>query len=181
MHWCNLHGHTCEFSCFWRESWDILEKHAIAELSGSTSLVTEKSVGKKKKKTPPKCVYTCLFSHHWSPTPCTILGTIVSLICGIQDSQDVWVHFLLVSWVQLFATPRTAACQASLSNTNSRGFLKIMSIELVTQSNHLILCQPLLLTSVFPSIRVFSNESLLCITWPKYSSVSCSMGLSNEY
>ena len=56
MHWCNLHGHTCEFSCFWRESWDILEKHAIAELSGSTSLVTEKSVGKKKKNSTKMCL-----------------------------------------------------------------------------------------------------------------------------
>ena len=74
----------------------------------------------------------------------------------------------------------TAACQASLSITNSRSLLKLVSIELVMPSNHLILCRPLLLlTSIFPSIRVFSNESVLCIRWPKYWSFSISP--SNEY
>ena len=71
--------------------------------------------------------------------------------------------------VQLFATPWTAACQASLSITNSWSLLKLMSIESVISSNHLILCRHLLLLhSIFPSIRVFSNESVLCIRWPKY-------------
>ena len=71
--------------------------------------------------------------------------------------------------IQLFAIPWTAACQASLSITNSWSLLKLMSIELVMPSNHLILCRPLLLlTSIFPSIRVFSNESALLIRWPKY-------------
>ena len=75
----------------------------------------------------------------------------------------------LLSRVQLFATPWTAACQASLSITNSQSLLKLMSIESMMPSNHLILCCPLLLPpSIFPSIRVFSNESLLCIRWPKY-------------
>ena len=75
----------------------------------------------------------------------------------------------LLSHVRLFATPWTAACQASLSITNSRSLLKLMFIELVMPSNHLILCCPLLLPpSVFPSIRVFSNESALLIRWPKY-------------
>ena len=78
--------------------------------------------------------------------------------------------------------PWTAACQASLSITNSRSLLKLMSIELVMPSNHLILCQPLfLLPSVFPSIRVFSNESVLRIRWPKYWSFSFSIGPSSEY
>ena len=82
----------------------------------------------------------------------------------------------------LFATPRTAACQASLSNTNSRSLLKLMSIELVMLSNHLILCHPLLLPpSIFPSIRVFSNESVLCIRWPKYWSFSFNISPSNEH
>ena len=82
--------------------------------------------------------------------------------------------------VVLFATPWTAAHQASLSITNSRSLLKLMSIELVMTSNHLILCRPLLLLpSVFLSFRVFSNESVLCIKWPKYWSVSISS--SNEY
>ena len=78
-----------------------------------------------------------------------------------------------LSCVQLFATPWTTACQASLSITNSRSLLKLMSIELVMPSNHLILCHPLLLPpSIFPSIRVFSNGSALHIRWPKYWSFS---------
>ena len=90
------------------------------------------------------------------------------------------VHSL--SHVQLFATPQTVARQASLSTTNSRDLLKLVSIESVMPSNHLILCQPLLfLPSIFPSIRVFSNESVLCIRWPKYWSFSFSISPSNEY
>ena len=82
--------------------------------------------------------------------------------------------------VQLFATAWTAACQASLSITKSQSLLKLMSIESVMPSNHLILCHPrLLLPSIFPSIRVFSNESVLRIRWPKYWSFSISP--SNEY
>ena len=72
-----------------------------------------------------------------------------------------------LSHVQLFATPWTVACQASLSITNSRSLLRLMSIELVMPSNHLILCHPLLiLPSIFPSIKVFSSESVLRIRWP---------------
>ena len=74
-----------------------------------------------------------------------------------------------LSWVQLFATPWTAACQTSLSITNSQSSLKLMSIESVMPSNHRILCRPLLLLSlIFPSIRVFPNDSALPIRWPKY-------------
>ena len=88
----------------------------------------------------------------------------------------------LLSHVQLFATPWTAACQASLSITNSRSLLKLMSIKSVMPSNHLILCHPLLLLpSVFLSIRVFSNESVLHIRWPKYWGFSFSISPSNEY
>ena len=79
-----------------------------------------------------------------------------------------------LSRIQLFATPWTAACQASLSITNSLGLLKLMSIELVMPSNHLILCRPFLLPSIFPSIKVFSNESVLRIGWPKDWSFSIS-------
>ena len=79
----------------------------------------------------------------------------------------------LLSCVQLFAIPWTAACQASLSITNSWSLLKLMPIESVMPSNHLILCRPLLLLpSVFPSIRIFSSESVLCFSWPKYWSFS---------
>ena len=88
----------------------------------------------------------------------------------------------LLSHVQLFTTPWTAARQASLSITNSWSLLKFMSIELVMPSNHLILCRPLLLLpSIFPSIRVFSNESVLLIKWPKNWSFSLSISPSNEY
>ena len=88
----------------------------------------------------------------------------------------------LLSGVLLFATPWTAAHQASLSVTNSWSLLKLMSIESVMPSNHLILCHPLLLLcSIFPSIRVFSSESVLCIRWPKYWSFNFSISPSNEY
>ena len=87
-----------------------------------------------------------------------------------------------LSHVQLFATPETAALQASLSITNSQNLLKLMSIESVMPSNHLILCHPLLLLpSIFPSIRVFSSESALLIRWPKYWSFSFNISPSNEY
>ena len=87
-----------------------------------------------------------------------------------------------LSCVQLFATPWTAARQASLSFTNSQSLLKLMSIESVMPSNHLILCHPLLLLpSIFPSIRVFPNESTRRIRWPKYWSFSFSIGPCNEY
>ena len=87
-----------------------------------------------------------------------------------------------LSCVLLFVTPWTAAHQASLSITNSWSLPKSMSIELVMPSNHLILCRPLLLlSSIFPSIRVFSNESTLHIRWPKYWSFSFSISPSNEY
>ena len=89
------------------------------------------------------------------------------------------VHSL--SWVWLFATPWTAAHQASLSITNSQSLLKFNSFELVMPSNHLILCHHLLLPSIFPSIKVFSNESVLCIRCPKYWSFSFSISPSNEY
>ena len=84
--------------------------------------------------------------------------------------------------VRLFATPWTAAHQASLSITNSQSLSKLMSIDLVMPSSHLILCCPvLLLPSIFPSIRVFSKESVLHIRWPKYWSFSFHISSSNEY
>ena len=87
-----------------------------------------------------------------------------------------------LSCVRLFATPWTAACQAFLSITKSQSLLKLISIELVMPSNHLILCCPLLLLpSVFPSIRVFFSESVLQIRWPDYWSFSFIISPSNEY
>ena len=89
---------------------------------------------------------------------------------------------LALSLVRPFVTPWTAACQASLSITNSWSLLKLMTIKSVMPSNHLILCHPLLLLpSIFPSIRVSSNEPVLCIKWPKYWSFSFIISPSNEY
>ena len=91
------------------------------------------------------------------------------------------VQFSSLSCVWLFVTPWTVACQASLSITNSRSLLKLMSTESVMPSNHLILyCPLLLLPSIFPIIRVFSNESVLCIRWPKYWIFSFYISPSNE-
>ena len=94
-------------------------------------------------------------------------------------------HFSSVQWlsgVWLFATPRSAARQASLSITNSQNLLKLRSIESVMPSNHFILCRPLFLPrSIFPSIRIFSNESILRIRWPKYLSFTFSISPSNEF
>ena len=87
-----------------------------------------------------------------------------------------------LSHVQLFLTPWTAACQASLSITNFWSLLKLISTDLVMPSNHLMICHPvLLLHSIIPSIKVFSNESALDIMWPKYWSFSFSISPSNEY
>ena len=86
----------------------------------------------------------------------------------------------MCSCVQLLVNPWTAACQASLPITNSRSLLKLMSIESMMPSNHLILCRPLLQPSVFSSIRGFSNESVLCIRWPKYWSFSFSISPAKE-
>ena len=96
--------------------------------------------------------------------------------------SDILSSVQSLSRVRLFTTPWTAACQASLSITNSWSLPKFMSIESVMPSNCLILCHPLLLLpSVFPSIRVFSNESALCIRWPKYWSFSFNISPSSEH
>ena len=102
---------------------------------------------------------------------------------GSHQSSILYISSVqLLSRVRLFAIPWTAACLASLYITNSRSLLKFMSIELVMPSNYLILyCPLLLLPSIFPSIRVFSNESVLCIRWPKYWSFNFSISPSSEY
>ena len=97
--------------------------------------------------------------------------------------ENVWNYSVqLLSRIRLFVTPGTAACQACLSITNSRSLLTLMSIESLMPSNHSILCCPLLLPpSIFPSIRVFSNESALRIRWPKYWSFSFNISPSSKY
>jgi len=101
----------------------------------------------------------------------------MNLVYCVQFSS-VWS----LSCVRFFVIPWTVACQASLSITNFQSLLKLMSIESVMSSNHLILCHPLLLLpSIFSSIRVFSNESVLHIRWPKYWGFNFSISLSNVY
>ena len=110
----------------------------------------------------------------------------------VESSLYIWIYVWiytvyqfssvqLLSHVQLFVTPWTVACQASLSVTNSQSLHKLMSIDSVMSSNHLILCRPLLPPSIIPSIRVFSNESALPIRWQKYWSFSFNISLSNEH
>ena len=144
--------------------------------------------------TYPFSVCLCVLSCVWlcDPMDCGPPG---SSVHGISQARilewvaisysNIWyVHISVqsLSRVRLFAAPWIAARQASLSITNSQNLLKLMSIEPVVLSNHLILCYPLLHPpSIFPSIRVFSNESVLCIRWPKYWSFSFSISPSNEY
>ena len=111
--------------------------------------------------------------------------TLWNMVYGGEGRQDAkspqFSSVQSLSLVQLFATPWTAAHQSSLSITNSWILLKLMSIELVMPPNHLILCHPLLLLpSIFPNIRVFSNESALCIRWPKYWNFSFNISPSTE-
>ena len=101
---------------------------------------------------------------------------------GPGDYHTQFSSVQLLSRVRLFVTSWTAARQASLSIANSQSLLKLMSVESVMPSNHLILCRPLLLLpSIFPSIRVFSNESVLHIRWPKYWHFRFTISPSNEY
>ena len=132
--------------------------------------------------------YIAVSSLHWSDIKTTRIhsGIPTSMYPpGIAGLAVLWVWFSsvqLLSRVWLFVTPWIAAHQASLSITNSQSAPRPMSIESMMPSNHLILCHSLLLLpSVFPSIRVFSNESALPIRWPKYWSISFSNSPSNEY
>ena len=102
--------------------------------------------------------------------------------CGNYLTRYMVVAVQLLSHVQLCATPRTTASQASLNFTISGSLIKLMSIKLMMLSNHLILCHPrLLLPTIFPSIRVFSSKQALHISWPKYWSFGFSSSPSNEY
>ena len=121
-------------------------------------------------------IFKCFHYFHYSA--CYLFTTFFSAYFSSVQFSSVQ----LLSCVQLFATPWTAARQASLSITNSRNPPKLMSIESVMPSSHLILCHPLfLLPSIPPSIRVFSNQSTLCIRWPKYWSFSFSISPSKEH
>ena len=115
--------------------------------------------------------------------PATQRWLLLTFMCVLY-SRFFFIHIVVVqslSRVQLFVTPWTAACPTSLSFIISQSLLKLISIESVMPSNHLILCHPLLLPAIFPNIRVFSYESVLHIMWPKYWSFSFSIRSSNEY
>ena len=121
----------------------------------------------------------------WNIKERRVLPTSMWKRTWVDTLQYRWVEFSSLqslSRVRLFVTPWIAARQASLSITNSRSLPKLISTELVIPSNHLILCRPLLLLpSIFPSIRVFSNESVLCIRWLKYWSFSFNISPSHEH
>ena len=125
----------------------------------------------KKRNIPPLMTLEQSINKHW-----------LDLALLVLLSADMSLVVRLLSHLWLFATPWTAARQASLSLTISRSLLKLTSIELVMPFSHLILCHPLLLRlSIFPSIRVFCNESALHIRWPKYWSFNFSISPSSEY
>ena len=121
-------------------------------------------------------------SHSWAQSQGTGKRVLSMEIEGVNSLEQPAISVQSLSRVQLFAAPWIAAHEASLSITNSRNLLKLVSITSVMPSNHLILCRSLLLLpSIFPIIRVFSNESTLLIRWPKYWSFSYSISPSNEY
>ena len=123
----------------------------------------------------------CWWRFFWTPRK-VLRSSQAVIFCKVQGKRTTFSSVQSLSHVWLFATPWTAACQASLSITNSQSLLKLMSIELVVPSNHLIPCRPLFLPPlIFSSIRVFSNESVLHIRWPKYWSFSFSVSPSNEH
>ena len=130
----------------------------------------------------------CLFFYSWYLTS-KQLGLIVNgplLLYRTREIAIIWQEPTTYSSVQClsrvwhFVTAWTAKLQASLSITNSWSLHRLMSVLLVMPSNHLVLCRPLLLPSILPSIKVFSNESVLCIRWPKYWSFSFSISPSSE-
>ena len=125
------------------------------------------------------CHHLCFLHYRWILCP----QSLIPIIFQWRPSWSLpFSSVQLLSHVRLFVTPWTAARQASLSITNSRSLLKLMSIKSVMPSNHLILCRLLLLwPSIFPRIRVFSNELALLIRWPKYWSFSFNISPSNEH
>ena len=128
------------------------------------------------------CFFQGIFLSTQGLNLCLLLGRQILYRWVTRETLHPFSSVQSLSCVRLFDTPWTAACQASLSITNSWSPPKPMSIESVMPSNHLILCRPLLLPpSIFPSIRVFPSESDLCIRWPKYWSFSFNISPSNEH
>jgi len=163
---------------------------AYGEVTGQCPRVEQyQSLGSRKPGAMSWSPVNVLFLLERERVFCVFLGFFfVFFFYVCQTAQGVCINYCYLgtsvqslTHVRLFATPWTAACQASLSITNSWSLPKLMSIESVMPSNHLILCHPLLLLPlIFPSIRVFSNESALRIRWPKYWSFSFNISPSNE-
>ena len=147
----------------------LLLKYSVVKM---LSCIIPSNLNGVLESSPPQMSFPCVMDD------CLRLNNLQNAYL-IQRLTLCISYVQLLSRVWLFATPWTAAHQASLSITNSWSLLKLMSIESVMPSNHLILCHPLLLPpSIFPSIKVFSNESVLCIRWPMYWSFSFSIILS---
>ena len=142
----------------------------LSSTNSATTPVSIRTLSCKLQK-PMLVVERNLLKWYWTKA-CRIIRNPTDQAEKLGQTKDIWnktSSVQLLSRVQLFATPRTTARQASLSIPNFRSIFKLMSIESVMPSNHLILCHPLLLLpSVFPSIRVFSNESVLRVRWSKY-------------
>ena len=166
-----------EWTCIWdRNLYTFRYFCTWFPLTGETSCPTE---------TDSQYIAKCKDHNPWlvpNVEDKEVLSVKGGRICYHQGNYFQFSSVQSLSHVRLFATPWITACQASLSITNSRSLLKLMSIESVMPSNHFIICQPLFfLPSVFHSIRVFSNDSVLHIRWPKYWSSSFSISPSNEY
>ena len=159
--------------CLSNFCWSSYSHPVISTISNSTSSM----------KWIPQANVTCShFSSHRTSHSLPFIIILLVLVLSIISLAFLLYAVQSLSRVWLFATPWTAARQASLSITISRSLPKLMSIGSVMPSNHLILCHPhLLLPSIFPSIRVFSNKSVLCIRWPKYWSFSFNISPSNEH
>ena len=159
----------------WRRKWQSTLVLLPGKSHGQRSLIGYSPWGRKESDMMSDL-------HRNTVSPYQALTTLSIIIFLDIYSNELKTSVQLLSHVWLFVTPWNAACQASLSITSSQSLLKLMSIESVMSSNHLILCCPLLLLpSIFPSIRVFSNKSVLPIRWTKYWSFSFSISPSNEY
>ena len=141
-------------------------------------IISKRTFNIQNPQACPKVILFC--SYHYLSSPSHHLENFKILFGALHTCFQLLL--LLFSHVRLFAAPWTAACQASLSFTIFQSLLKLMSITSVMPFNHLVPCHPpLFLSSIFPSIRDFSNESALRIRWPKYRSFSIIIGPSNEY
>ena len=161
---------------------DVSEKSDVGAQSYSDGLCTEDDTGRPQELEQEYWGQRVFFHNDQIATEQNLVTPSLMRMWTKNCQTLQFSSVQSLSRVQLFSTPWTAARQASLSITNSRSLPKFMSIESVMPSSHLILCRPLLLLpSIFPSIRVFSNESALCIRWPKYWSFSFNLSPSSEH